>query len=117
MNLSSQGDTCRFSAAASCHPAMVDKADAPGITIPFAMLPSKDEPKDDVEAWAAALKVKNIVHWWPNQVRVEHRDHGPHGLNGVLADTRLHGRPRKSEGSCCRGRLQEGVQSAAGLLP
>jgi hypothetical protein len=25
---------------------MVDAADAPGITIPFAMLPSKDEPKE-----------------------------------------------------------------------
>lgn len=49
---------------------MVDKADAPGVSIPFAMLPSKDEPKDDVEAWAAAInpKLNSTVKWWPNQV-------------------------------------------------
>lgn len=67
VNLSSQSGT-PFKAAASCHPAMVDENDAPGITIPFAMLPSKDEPKEDVEKWAKAIKVKNIVEWFPNQV-------------------------------------------------
>lgn len=63
---------------------MVDKADAPGITIPFAMLPSKDEPKDDVEAWAAAVKVKNIVEWWPNQVRREQWDVARHSPNHLF---------------------------------
>lgn len=47
---------------------MVDAADAAAITIPFAMLPSKDEAKEDVEKWQAAIKTKNIVQWWPNQV-------------------------------------------------
>lgn len=67
VNLISQEGT-PFKAAASCHPAMVDANDAPGVTIPFAMLPSKDEPKEDVEKWQKAIKVKNIVEWWPNQV-------------------------------------------------
>ena len=51
------------------HPAgMVDASDAPGITIPYAMLPSKDESKEDVEKWEKAVKVKHVVKWWPNQV-------------------------------------------------
>ncbi|CAK3957970.1 AIM2 family [Lecanosticta acicola] len=76
VNLSSQQGT-RFKAAASCHPAMVDANDAPGISIPFAMLPSKDEPKEDVEKWQQAVKTKNIVQWWPNQV---------HGFMAARAD-------------------------------
>lgn len=39
VNLSSQDNT-KFKAAAACHPAMVAKDDAPGITIPYIMLPS-----------------------------------------------------------------------------
>lgn len=41
VNLSSQKDT-KFKVAAACHPAMVAKDDAPGITIPYIMLPSGD---------------------------------------------------------------------------
>ena len=67
VNLSSQADT-PFKAAAAAHPAMVDASDAPGITIPYAMLPSKDESKEDVEKWEKAVKVKHVVKWWPNQV-------------------------------------------------
>ena len=59
---------------------MVDENDAPGIKIPFAMLPSKDEPKEDVEKWQKAVKVKNIVEWWPNQV------HGFMAARGDLKD-------------------------------
>ena len=47
---------------------MVAKDDAPGITIPYAMLPSKDESKDDVAAWEKGLKVEHIVEWFPDQV-------------------------------------------------
>ncbi|KAL9536340.1 hypothetical protein SMMN14_00361 [Sphaerulina musiva] len=79
VNLSSQAGT-PFKAAASCHPAMVDEKDAPGITIPFAMLPSKDEPKEDVEKWQKGLKVKNIVEWFPSQV------HGFMAARGDLND-------------------------------
>ncbi|EGP87715.1 unnamed protein product [Zymoseptoria tritici ST99CH_1A5] len=82
VNLSSQEGTL-FKAAAACHPAMVDKADAPGITIPYAMLPSGDEPKDDVEAWAKEVKVKNIVEWYPNQV------HGFMAARGDLSDDKV----------------------------
>ena len=66
-NLSSQSGT-PFKAAAAAHPAMVDANDAPGITIPFALLPSKDESKEDVEKWEKEVKVKHIVEWFPNQI-------------------------------------------------
>jgi len=69
-----------FKAAAACHPAMVDANDAAEITIPFAMLPSKDEPKEDVEKWQQKIKTKNIVEWWPNQV------HGFMAARGDLKD-------------------------------
>lgn len=47
---------------------MVSPADAEKITIPFIMLPSKDEPKDDVEKFEKNLKVKNQVEWFPTQI-------------------------------------------------
>jgi len=67
VNLSSGKDT-RFKVAASCHPAMVDPADAENVTIPFAMLPSKDENKEDVEKWEKNIKTPHIVEWFPTQV-------------------------------------------------
>jgi len=84
VNLISQEGT-PFKAAASCHPAMVDANDAPGVKIPFAMLPSKDEKKEDVEAWQKAIKVKNIVQWWPEQV------HGFMAARGNLKDPKVKG--------------------------
>lgn len=47
---------------------MVAGDDAPGITIPFIMLPSKDESKEDVEKWEKGLKVSSQVEWFPDQV-------------------------------------------------
>jgi len=82
VNLSSQQGT-PWKAAAACHPAMVDANDASGITIPFAMLPSKDEPKDDVEKWQQNIKTKNIVEWFPNQV------HGFMAARGDLQDEKV----------------------------
>jgi len=67
VNLSSQEGT-PFKAGAACHPAMVDPNDAPGITIPYAMLPSKDEDKDAVSKWQQGVKTQNIVEWFPDQV-------------------------------------------------
>jgi len=78
-NLISQEGT-PFKAAAACHPAMVDANDAAAVTIPYALLPSKDEPKDDVEKWQKAIKVKNVVQWWPNQI------HGFMAARGDLKD-------------------------------
>jgi len=79
VNLSSQSGT-PFKAAAACHPAMVDPADAPGVTIPYAMLPSKGENKEDVEKWQQGVKVKNIVEWFPDQ------EHGFMAARGDLED-------------------------------
>jgi dienelactone hydrolase len=67
VNLVSQEGT-PFKAAAACHPAMVDPADAPKVTIPIAVLPSKDEDKEAVTAYAKELKVENVVEWFPTQV-------------------------------------------------
>lgn len=58
----------RFKAAAAAHPAMVDANDAKNITIPFALLPSGDEPKDDVKKWEEEIKVPHIVEWYSDQV-------------------------------------------------
>lgn len=66
-NLSSQKGT-PFGAAAACHPAMVDPEDAPKVTIPIALLPSKDEDKEAVEKYKEALKVKNMVKYYPDQI-------------------------------------------------
>jgi len=82
VNLISQEGT-PFKAAASCHPAMVDAGDAAGVTIPFAMLPSKDEDKEAVEKWQQAIKVKNVVEWWPNQI------HGFMAARGDLSDAKV----------------------------
>jgi len=67
VNLSSQPGT-HFKAAAACHPAMVDPADAPKITIPIAVLPSQDEDKDAIGKYKEGLTVKNIVEWFPDQI-------------------------------------------------
>lgn len=66
-NLSSQKDSI-FKAAVSCHPAMVHPDDAPGVTIPYLMIPTKDENKDDVAKWEAGLKVKGQVEWFDDQI-------------------------------------------------
>lgn len=69
-----------FKAAAACHPAMVDPNDAPGITIPTYMIPTKDEDKNDVEEWHKKTNVKTKVQWYPNQI------HGFMAARGDLKD-------------------------------
>jgi len=54
VSLTSGGDT-PYSAAAECHPAMVDPEDADKIKIPLAMLASKDESADDVKKFEEKL--------------------------------------------------------------
>ncbi|KAL9083323.1 MAG: hypothetical protein Q9165_008581 [Trypethelium subeluteriae] len=66
-----------FKAGAACHPAMVDPNDAKGATVPIAMLPSKDESKDDVAGWEKEIKQKHLVKWYPDQV---------HGFMAARAD-------------------------------
>lgn len=62
---------------------MVDAADAPKISIPIMLLPSKDESKDDVGKWEAALTVKHEVHWYDDQV------HGFMAARGNLDDANV----------------------------
>jgi dienelactone hydrolase len=81
-NLASAAGTS-FKAGAACHPAMVDAGDAEAITIPFAMLPSKDESKEDVEKWESKIKTKHLVKWWPEQV------HGFMAARGDLKDEKV----------------------------
>lgn len=65
--LSSAKDT-KFKAAVQCHPAMVDPNDAKNVTIPMAMLASKDENPKDVEAFGANLKVDHYVETFSTQI-------------------------------------------------
>lgn len=62
---------------------MVDAKDAPKITIPIALLPSKDESKDDVKAFEAALTVKSKVEFYDDQV------HGFMAARGDLEDAKV----------------------------
>ena len=50
------GSGTPFSAVVSVHPAMVDAQDAESISIPFAMLASKDEDPAAVKKFVATLK-------------------------------------------------------------
>lgn len=79
VNLVSQQGT-PFKAAAACHPAMVDPNDAPEVTIPFLMIPSQDESKDDVANWQKGVKVKNDIQWFNDQI------HGFMAARGNLED-------------------------------
>ncbi|KAK7536382.1 dienelactone hydrolase [Phyllosticta citribraziliensis] len=73
----------KFKVAAAAHPAMVDPKDAPNITIPIAMLPSKDEDKDAVKQWQDGLKVKNKVEFFNDQI------HGFMAARSDLSDDRV----------------------------
>ena len=76
VNLSSQEGT-PFKVAAACHPAMIAADDAPGVTIPYVMLPSSGEEKEDVEKWEKGLKVEHKVEWFSDQA---------HGFMAARAD-------------------------------
>jgi dienelactone hydrolase len=60
-----------FSAAAQCHPAMLNPAEALNVSIPMCLLPSMNEDVGEVEQYMANLKVpkrveifKDMVHGW-----------------------------------------------------
>jgi len=57
-----------FKAAAEVHPALVDRKDAPHITIPILMLASQDEEPEEVEAFKKGLKVAHHVEFYADQV-------------------------------------------------
>jgi dienelactone hydrolase len=75
--LSTKADTNPFSVGASAHPAMVDPADAEGLTVPFAMLASGDEPAEDVKKFEDNLKVPHHVEIFGDQI---------HGWMGARSD-------------------------------
>jgi dienelactone hydrolase len=58
----------QFSAAAVCHPAMLDPEAATKVTIPIVMLPSKDEDKKAVEGYNANLKVPHRLEIFDTQI-------------------------------------------------
>ncbi|KAI9750957.1 MAG: hydrolase 76 protein [Chaenotheca gracillima] len=72
-----------FKAGAQAHPAMVDAEDAKKVTIPMAMLASKDEPADDVKAFKENLSVKNHVETFSDQI------HGWMAARGDLNDPKV----------------------------
>jgi len=82
VSLTSGKDTL-FKAGAECHPAMVDPSEAEGISIPLAMLASKDEPEKDVKAFEAKLKGPKHVEIFSDQI------HGWMAARGDLNDSKV----------------------------
>ncbi|KAL7806322.1 Alpha/Beta hydrolase protein [Trichoderma gracile] len=66
--LAVKAPTNAFSAAAAAHPAMVDPADAEGLTVPFALLASKDENPEDVKKFEEKLQVPKHVETFGDQI-------------------------------------------------
>ncbi|GFP59349.1 uncharacterized AIM2 family protein C30D10.14 [Trichoderma asperellum] len=66
--LTVKAPTNPFAAAAAAHPAMVDPADAEGLTVPFALLASKDEDVTAVKQFEEALKVPHHVETFADQI-------------------------------------------------
>jgi dienelactone hydrolase len=81
--LASKADNSPFSIAGSVHPAMVDPADAEGLTIPFIMLASGDEDADDTKKFEDALKVPKHVETFSDQI------HGWMGARSDLSNERV----------------------------
>ena len=76
----SAGANSLFKAAIQCHPAMLDPKDAESVTIPMALLASKDESAEDVKAFGEKLKVEKFVEIWSTQI------HGWMAARADLAD-------------------------------
>lgn len=57
----------RMKAVVQAHPAMLDPVDALEITLPFATLASRDETKEDVEAFVKNLKGEKLVEFFWDQ--------------------------------------------------
>ncbi|RDA91204.1 hypothetical protein CP533_3412 [Ophiocordyceps camponoti-saundersi (nom. inval.)] len=81
--LSTKAANNPFSVAASVHPAMVDPADAEGITVPTVLLASKDEPEQAVAKFEASLKGPKLVETFSDQI------HGWMAARADLSDKRV----------------------------
>ena len=75
-------DDKTFKAAVQTSPAMVDASEGEKVVIPVMMLASKDEPKEDVSGYQAALKVLKHVETFEDQV------HGFMSARGDLNDNK-----------------------------
>ncbi|KFA47864.1 hypothetical protein S40293_06456 [Stachybotrys chartarum IBT 40293] len=81
--LAAKADTNPFAVAAVAHPAMVDPADAEGLSVPFILLASKDEDADAVKKFEDALKVPKYVEIFGDQI------HGWMAARSDLSDDRV----------------------------
>ncbi|KKK27112.1 hypothetical protein ARAM_006500 [Aspergillus rambellii] len=73
----------RFRAAVLCHPAMLDPRDARAVKVPLALLASKDENPQDVEAFGANLTPPHYVETFASQI------HGWMAARADLADEQV----------------------------
>jgi dienelactone hydrolase len=78
--LAASGDRPLFKAAVQCHPAMLDVNDAKKVTVPMALLASKDEVAEDVKGFEKSLTVPHLVETFPTQI------HGFMAARSDLAD-------------------------------
>ncbi len=67
MIVSCAGADTEFKAVAECHPAMLDAADGKHVSIPIAVLASRDEDADALAAFRANLGVKHHVETFGDQ--------------------------------------------------
>ena len=80
--VTSTSDT-QFKAAAECHPAMVDPADAEKIKVPLCLLASKDENVDEIKKFEANLTGSKHVEIFDDQI------HGWMAARSNLDDPRV----------------------------
>ena len=81
--LAAKAPSSPFSVAGSAHPAMVDKADAEGLTTPTIMLASGEEPEAAVNEFSDALKGPKHVEVFKDQI------HGWMAARSNLKDDRV----------------------------
>lgn len=62
------GQGSPFKAAIQCHPAMLAPEDARSVTVPMAVLASKDEDGKDVQSFCNNLRVPNYVETFSTQI-------------------------------------------------
>jgi hypothetical protein len=68
VSLTTSDSSTIFSAAAECHPAMVDPKDAEKIKIPLCLLASGDEPAEDVKKFEENLTTDKHVETFSDQI-------------------------------------------------
>ncbi|CAG7932725.1 unnamed protein product [Penicillium olsonii] len=72
-----------FAIAATCHPAMIDPSGAEGISVPYMLLASGEDPAEDVKKFESNLKVPHHVETFADQV------HGWMAARADLSDSHI----------------------------